>query len=88
MIRGSKVKLDHFGGSWIEELPSILWLYRTTPREGMSMTSFHLVYKGEAVVPIEIEMRSTRVDIYGKANTEKRLLELDLLEETHDREVV
>lgn len=50
------------------------------------MTPLHMVYGREADVPVEIETRSIRVDTYGEANTKKRLLELDLLEETHDRE--
>ncbi|XP_042426066.1 uncharacterized protein LOC122013918 [Zingiber officinale] len=31
IVCGFKVKLDHVGGNWMEELPSILWAYLTTP---------------------------------------------------------
>ncbi|XP_042416022.1 uncharacterized protein LOC122005152 [Zingiber officinale] len=64
IVRGLKVKLDHVGGNWVKELPSILWTYRTTPRESTGLTPFHLVYGNEAVVPIEIGVPSVRRILY------------------------
>ncbi|XP_042465843.1 uncharacterized protein LOC122048323 [Zingiber officinale] len=85
IVRGLKVKLDHVGGNWVEELPSILWAYRTTPRESTGLTPFHLVYGNEAVVPIEIGVPSVRRILYDEGNTERRLAELDFISETRDR---
>lgn len=79
LVRGLKIKIDHIWGSWVEGLPNILWSYHTTPREGMGMTSFHLVYGVEAVVHVEVKMEYARVGVYNKANTERHLLELDFL---------
>ncbi|XP_074573491.1 uncharacterized protein LOC141829917 [Curcuma longa] len=85
IIKGLEKKLDHEGGSWVDELPSVLWSYRTTPRESTGMTPFHLVYGGEAVVPIEVGVQSYRRQHYGEDNGDKRLLELDLVSEARDK---
>ncbi|XP_042404864.1 uncharacterized protein LOC121995102 [Zingiber officinale] len=85
IVRGLKVKLDHVGGNWVEELSSILWAYRTTPRESTGLTPFHLVYANEVVVPIEIGVPSVRRTLYDEGNAERRLTELDLISETRDR---
>ncbi|XP_074556284.1 uncharacterized protein LOC141812149 [Curcuma longa] len=76
-------KLD---SSWIEELPDILWVYRTTPRNSTDLTPFHLVYGGKVVVLIEIGCASTRIESYtdADANAAQRAVELDLIIETQD----
>ncbi|XP_042380210.1 uncharacterized protein LOC121972624 [Zingiber officinale] len=83
--RGLKVKLDHVGEDWVKELQSILLTYRMTPQESTSLTSFHLVYENEAVVPIEIRVPLTRRMLYDEENAERRLAELDLISETHEQ---
>ncbi|XP_042374978.1 uncharacterized protein LOC121969122 [Zingiber officinale] len=87
IVRGLKVKLDHVGGDWVDELQSIIWTHRTTPRESTSLTPFHLVYDNEAMVPIEIRMPSTRRMLYDEENVERRLAELDLISEIRERTV-
>lgn len=57
-----------------------------SPKE-THMIPFHLVYGGEIVVPIEIEISSVRFNAYGEDNTKKHSLELDLVEESSDRVV-
>lgn len=44
------MKLEHTGGSWVDELPSIQWSYQTTPRKEIGMPPFHLMYGGEACI--------------------------------------
>ncbi|XP_042437207.1 uncharacterized protein LOC122023191 [Zingiber officinale] len=85
IVRGLKIKLDHVGGNWVEELSSILWAYRITPRESTGLITFHLVYGNEAVVPIEIGVPSVRRTLYDEGNTERWLVELDLISETRDK---
>lgn len=60
----------------MEELPNILWSYRTTSLEGTGMIPFHLVYGGEVMVPAEIGMSSAQFSSYNEDNVEKRSLEL------------
>lgn len=60
--KGLKVRLDRCGCSWVEELLSVLWAYRTTLREITYMTPFRLMYGGEAIVPIDIGVRLARLE--------------------------
>ncbi|XP_042467469.1 uncharacterized protein LOC122050644 [Zingiber officinale] len=85
IVRGLKIKLDHVGGDWVEELQSVLWTYCTTPRESTGLTLFHLVYGNEAVVPMEVGVPSTRRMLYNEENSKRRLAELDIISETRER---
>ena len=46
---------------WSEKLPFALWAYCTYFRTSTEATPYSLVYGMEAVLPVEIEMRSLRV---------------------------
>ncbi|XP_042441440.1 uncharacterized protein LOC122026791 [Zingiber officinale] len=81
-------RLDHTEGSWVDELPSVLWALRTTSKEGTGVTPFHLVYDGEVVALVEVGVESDRVQYYNEGNTERRLMELDLVDETRAKAVV
>ncbi|XP_042444034.1 uncharacterized protein LOC122029153 [Zingiber officinale] len=83
-----RARLDHMGGRWVDELPIVLWVLRTTPKEGIGATTFHLVYDGEAVIPVEVDVESNRIQHYSKDNTEWRLLELDLVDEVRAKATV
>ena len=41
---------------WVDELPGVLWAYRTTPRRLTGTTPFALAYGMDAVIPTEIGM--------------------------------
>ncbi|XP_042441217.1 uncharacterized protein LOC122026545 [Zingiber officinale] len=88
ILIGLRARLDHAGGSWVDELPSVLWALHTTPKEATGMTSFHLVYGGEALVPVEVGVEFDRVQHYDEENDERRLMELDLVDEVRDKAVV
>lgn len=53
ILDGLKKKHDSEGRNWAEELPFILWAYRTTPREATRETPFALVYGAEVRLPID-----------------------------------
>ncbi|XP_042448998.1 uncharacterized protein LOC122033915 [Zingiber officinale] len=76
------------GGSWVDELPSVLWALCMTPKEGTRATPFHLVYDNEAVIPVEVRVESDRLQHYHEDNVERRLLELDLVDESHVKAAV
>ena len=40
MVNGLKKMLDDAKGKWVEELPYVLWTYRTTPRRFTGETPF------------------------------------------------
>ncbi|XXG77288.1 hypothetical protein AAC387_Pa08g1468 [Persea americana] len=56
-------RLDRAKGRWAEELPSVLWAYRTTPRCFTSATPFSLAYGMEAVIPLEVGLPTLRSEI-------------------------
>jgi hypothetical protein len=47
-----------------EELPSILWAYRTTERIPTGEMPFWMTFGTEAVVPVEIGMTTFRTAMY------------------------
>ncbi|XP_042446582.1 uncharacterized protein LOC122031549 [Zingiber officinale] len=70
ILRVLRARLDHMGFSWVDELPSVLWALRMTPKEGTGATSFHLVYDSEAVIPVEVEVESDWLQHYDEDNIE------------------
>ena len=53
IVNRLKKKLDNVKGRWVEELPHVLWTYRTTPRRSIGETPFSMSYGAEAVIPID-----------------------------------
>ncbi|XP_027156081.1 uncharacterized protein LOC113756723 [Coffea eugenioides] len=82
LLHGLRTRLHRAGSSWVEELPSVLWSYRTTPRSASRETPFSLTYGAEAVFPAAILTPSPRLAAYAaEVNNEERQLDLDLVEE-------
>ncbi|KAL0411988.1 UNVERIFIED_CONTAM: hypothetical protein Slati_3788500 [Sesamum latifolium] len=61
LVQGIKKRLDRVGGNWVEELTSVLWSYRTTPRGSTGESPFTLVYGTEAIIPVELGMLLHRI---------------------------
>ncbi|GJY15778.1 reverse transcriptase domain-containing protein [Tanacetum coccineum] len=61
ILQGLKARLGKAKGQWVEELPNVLWAYRTTARAGNGCTPFNLVYGSEAVLPPEIGLPTYRI---------------------------
>ncbi|XP_021716728.1 uncharacterized protein LOC110684598 [Chenopodium quinoa] len=75
MLEGTK-------GSWVDDLPGILWSIRNTTKEGTGQTPFALVYGSDAVFPVEVGIPSPRVTFYDfTQNDQMKPLALDLLPE-------
>ena len=60
LLKIIEAKLDDAKGAWLEELPNILWAYRTTARIPTGETPFRLTYGTEAVLPVEVGVTSIR----------------------------
>ena len=58
IVNGLKKMLDGVKGRWVEELPNVLWAYRTTPRWFTGETPFSLSYGVEAVILTEVNLCS------------------------------
>uniref|UniRef100_A0A2N9GA89 Integrase zinc-binding domain-containing protein n=1 Tax=Fagus sylvatica TaxID=28930 RepID=A0A2N9GA89_FAGSY len=81
-----KTRLEGAKGLWVEELPSILWAYRTTVRVPTGETPFKLTFGTEAVIPVEIGLTTLRTTFHKEEENEGQLrLNLDLLDETRDK---
>nr|XP_020167548.1 uncharacterized protein LOC109753029 [Aegilops tauschii subsp. strangulata] len=69
-------------GSWLDELPAVLWSLRTTPKRPTGFTLFFLVYGAEAIIPTDVKFDSPRVAMYIEAEAkEAREDGVDLLKE-------
>lgn len=66
---------------WVEEILSVMRVYRTTPRTATWETPFNLLYGFETVLPVEIGITTARVKTYHEGNDQVRAQELDLVDE-------
>ncbi|XP_070050028.1 uncharacterized protein [Nicotiana tomentosiformis] len=82
IIQNLKKRLEAAKGKWPEELPGVLWAYRTNGKSSTGETLFSLVYGAEALIPVEVgepTLRYFRAN--EEANNEAMLVNLELLEE-------
>ncbi|XP_030936673.1 uncharacterized protein LOC115961917 [Quercus lobata] len=85
LLKIIKTKLDEAKGVWPEELPSVLWAYRTTARTPTGETPFKLTYGTEAVIPVEVGVTSLRRGTFTEGpNDDELRLNLDCLDEVRD----
>ena len=81
-MNGRKKRLDDAKGRWVEELPHVLWTYRTTPRKSTRETPFSMTYGAEAVIPLENGFLIMRTSTFtSDVNSELLKKNLDLIEE-------
>ena len=73
--------LDSAKGKWVDELPEVLWAYRTVARRPTGISPFVLTYGMEAIVPTEIGMPTLRTDLPEQSNTETMIKDLDTADE-------
>ena len=86
LLKIIKTKLDDAKGTWPEELPNILWAYRTTARTPTGETPFRLTYRTEAMILVEVGVTSTRRAAFSEEeNDDKLRLNLDCLDEVRDK---
>ncbi|XP_050247585.1 uncharacterized protein LOC126695025 [Quercus robur] len=85
LLKIIKTKLDEAKGVWPEELPNVLWAYRTTARTPTGETPFKLTYGTEAVIPVEVGVTSVRRGTFTEGlNDDELRLNLDCLDEVRD----
>ena len=86
LLKIFKTKLDDVKGAWQEELPNVLWAYRTIARTPTRETPFRLTYGTEAVIPVEVGVTSIRRKAFSEEGNEDKLqLNLDCLDEVRDK---
>ena len=89
IVSGLKKRLDDAKGKWVEELPHVLWTYRTTPRRSTGKTPFSMTYGAEAVIHLETGFSTLRIGSFNpKDNNEQLAKSLDLIEEKRENAMV
>ena len=82
IVNGLKKRLDDAKGKYVEELPHVLWTYRTTLHRSIGETPFLMTYEAEAVIPLETGFPTLRTSSFNPSDNDERLKKnLDLIEE-------
>ena len=71
IVSGLKKRLDDAKGKWVEELPHVLWTYRTTPRRSTRETPFSMTYGTETVIPLEIGFPTLRTNSFNSRDNDE-----------------
>ena len=89
IVSGLKKRLNDAKGKWVEELPHILWTYRTTPRKSIGETPFSMTYRAKAVIPLETRFPTLRTSSFTLSSNDGPLEKiLDLIEEQRESVMV
>ena len=70
LLKIIKARLDEAKGAWPEELPNVLWAYRTTTRTLTRETPFRLTYGTETVISVEVGITNIRQDMFHKESND------------------
>ncbi|XP_065033909.1 uncharacterized protein LOC135666271 [Musa acuminata AAA Group] len=82
IVDGLKRRVSATRSAWIDELPSVLWALRTTPKTPTGESPYSLTFGTEAVLPPEVAVPTPRTADYSEeASGEGLRSNLDLLEE-------
>ena len=85
IVNGLKKRLDDAKGRWVEELPHVLWAYRTMPRRSTRETPFTMTYEAEVVISLEANFPTLRTNSVTPSGNDELLGEsLNLIEERRD----
>ena len=88
-VGGLKKILDYAKGKWVEELPHVLWTYRTTPCKSIGETPFSITYGAEVVIPLKTGFPTLRMSSFTLSNDDGLLEKsLDLIKERRENVVV
>ena len=69
-----KTKLENLKGKWVEYLPDVLWAYRTMRKSKTQETPFALAFDTEVVDPVEVGLKSLRIELANIKHNEEALL--------------
>ncbi|XP_010277970.1 PREDICTED: uncharacterized protein LOC104612286 [Nelumbo nucifera] len=85
ILHGLKAQLSQVKGLLVDEIPSVLWAYKTTTKTATGETPFNLTYETEAVIPTEMEVPTLRSEAFIEESNEEDLrVNLNLVEEVRD----
>ena len=77
--------MEEAKGKWVDELPHVLWMYRTTPRRSTGETPFSIMYGLEAVIPLKTSFPTMRSNQFNSSSNKQLLsTNLDLAKERRE----
>ena len=86
LLKIIKARLDEAKGAWPEELPNVLWAYRTTTRTPTGETPFRLTYGTETVISVEVGITNIKQDMFHKESNDDQLkIILNYLDEVREK---
>ena len=89
IVNGLKKRLDDAKGKWVEELPHVLWTYRTTPRRSTRETPFLMTYGADVVIPLETGFPTSRTSSFNPCDNNEQLKKsLNLIEKKRENAMV
>ena len=68
-----KTKLEGLKGKLVEYIPEVLWAYRTTHKSATQETPFALAFGTEVVAPVEVGLKSPRIEFKDPELNENKL---------------
>ena len=74
LLSALKKMLKNGKGKWVDELPGVLWAYRTTSRRPIRATPFSLAYGMEAIIPTKIDMPTARKTVQDQRGNDEELI--------------
>ncbi|XP_064944527.1 uncharacterized protein LOC135596398 [Musa acuminata AAA Group] len=82
ILDGLRRRVSAARSAWTDELPSVLWSLRTTPKVATGESPYSLTFGTEAVLPPEMAVTTLRTRSYDEeASNEGLRASLDVLEE-------
>ena len=84
LLTALKKRLDSAKGKWMDELPEVLWAYRTTAQKSTGVSPFALTYGMEVVIPTEIGLPTIRTATPEPKNEGSMIRELDTSDELQE----
>ena len=88
-MNGLKKRLDDEKGKLVDELPHVLWTFRTTPRRSTVDTPFSMTYGAEVVIPLETKFPTLKMSSFTPSNNDGLLEKnLDLIKERRESVMV
>ena len=72
-------------GAWLEELPNVLWAYKTITITLIRETPFRFTCGTGAIIPIEVGITSMRRKVFHEGSNDDQLrVNLDCFDEVKD----
>jgi hypothetical protein len=85
LIKLIKEKINDNPRRWHETLSGASWDHRTLKHGATKVTSFELVYRQEALLPIEINLQACRVTLQHALSAEEySSLMMDQIDDVHE----